>query len=176
MERIIFSGFGGQGILFAGKLLAYGAMTENKEVSWIPSYGPEMRGGTANCSVIISDEPVSSPVISNPDYLAAMNLPSFERFKDAVTPGGKIFIDSSMISERCERTDTEYFYVPATELALVNGIRGMANIILCGKIIRETNVISPESAENAFRKIVSKNHADLIDSNLKALEIGMNIK
>ncbi len=174
-DSIIFAGFGGQGLLFAGKLIAYGGMIEGKEVSWIPSYGPEMRGGTANCSVRISDMPVSSPVVSNPDYLIVMNTPSYTKFIDSVRPGGKVFIDSSMIDEKCNRTDIDCFYIPATELAHDNGVDGMANIVLCGKLLKETGVIKTESVENALRKIIPESRKALVELNLKAVKIGMGM-
>ena len=174
-DSIIFSGFGGQGILFAGKLIAYGGMTEGKEVSWIPSYGPEMRGGTANCSVRISDHSIGSPVISNPDYLVVMNTPSYTKFIDSVPPGGKAFIDSSMIKEKCARTDIECFYLPASELAHENGIDGMANIILCGKLLKETGVIGKESVEGTLEKIIPQSRKHLIELNLRAIQVGMGI-
>lgn len=174
-DSIIFAGFGGQGILFAGKLIAYGGMIENKEVSWIPSYGPEMRGGTANCSVIISDLPVSSPVISTPEYLVAMNFLSYKKFIDNVTPGGKVFIDSSMTDEKCNRKDIEAFYVPATTLAHDNGTEGMGNIIICGKLLKESGIIEIDSAKNALKEIIPKSKEHLIELNLKAIEIGMNM-
>lgn len=174
-DSIIFAGFGGQGLLFAGKLIAYGGMIEGKEVSWIPSYGPEMRGGTANCSVRISDMPVSSPVVSNPDYLIVMNTPSYTKFIDSVRPGGKVFIDSSMIDEKCNRTDIDCFYIPATELAHDNGVDGMANIVLCGKLLKETGVIKTESVENALRKIIPESRKALVELNLKAVKIGMDM-
>lgn len=174
-DSIIFSGFGGQGLLFAGKLIAYGGMIEDKEVSWIPSYGPEMRGGTANCSVRISDMPVSSPVISSPDYLVVMNTPSYTKFINSVRLGGKAFIDSSMINEKCIRTDIDCFYIPATALAHDNGVDGMANIVLCGKLLKETGIIKTESVENALKKIIPESRKALIELNLKAIQIGMNM-
>ena len=107
--QILIAGFGGQGVLFAGKFLAYKGLVQNKQVSWLPSYGPEMRGGTANCSVVLSDMPVGSPIITTPDVLVAMNLPSLQKFVDTVVPGGKIFVDSTLIDAKVERTDVEVF-------------------------------------------------------------------
>lgn len=118
----IFAGFGGQGILFSGKVIAYAGMIENKNVSHLPSYGPEMRGGTANCHVIVSDDPVASPIIINPSSLVVMNGPSFDKFEDAVVPGGKIFIDSTLISRESKRDDVEVFRIPATQTAMDMGI------------------------------------------------------
>ena len=110
----LIAGFGGQGLLFAGKFLAYKGLLENKEVSWLPSYGPEMRGGTANCSFIIGDEPVGSPIVEHPDVLMVMNLPSLNRYEQAVQPGGTIFVDSTLVERKLERSDVKAIYVPAT--------------------------------------------------------------
>ena len=135
--RILFAGFGGQGILFAGKFLAYKGLIENKEVSWLPSYGPEMRGGTANCSVIISDEPIGSPIVSDPDVLVVMNLPSLDKYEDSVVSGGKIFVDSSLVDRKVKRDDVDVYYIPATKIAEENGIPTLANMIITGKVIKE---------------------------------------
>ena len=115
-HEFLIAGFGGQGLLFAGKFLVNKGMMEGKEVSWLPSYGPEMRGGTANCSVIISDEPVGSPIVSKPNVLMVMNLPSLDKYESAVQAGGRIFVDSSLVDREVERTDVEAYYVPATQL------------------------------------------------------------
>ncbi|MBQ2421064.1 MAG: 2-oxoacid:acceptor oxidoreductase family protein, partial [Clostridia bacterium] len=128
--QYLFAGFGGQGILFSGKFLAYKGLTEGKNVSWLPSYGPEMRGGTASCGVIISDEPVGSPIVSKPDVLIAMNLPSLDKYEDAVAPGGIIFADSTLIERKVNRTDVKVFYIPATGLASENNIPKLANMIV----------------------------------------------
>lgn len=173
-NEIILAGFGGQGILFAGKVLAYCGLMAEKEVSWLPSYGPEMRGGTANCSVCISDEPIGSPLILEPNLMIAMNLPSYEKFINAVQPGGKAFIDSTLIDAKSDRTDIDCFYVPATQLATDNDMNGMANIILVGKLIKETTMFDIETIRKAFEKIVPPKKAHLIDVNVKAIEIGMN--
>ena len=172
--NILLAGFGGQGILFAGKFLAYQGLIEGKEISWLPSYGPEMRGGTANCNVIISDEPVGSPIVSKPDALIVMNLPSLDKFESSVVPGGKIFVDSSLIERKVERTDVEVFYVPATQLALEIGLPTLANMVLVGKLIRETGVVDYNGIEEALKKVVSAKHADLLDANRKAMETGFN--
>ena len=173
-NEIILAGFGGQGILFAGKALAYGGLIDEKEVSWLPSYGPEMRGGTANCSVCISDAPIGSPLVLEPDLLIAMNTPSYQKFINAVKAGGKVFIDSTMIEEKSDRADIECFYVPATQLATDNGLNGMANIILLGKMMKETGILSMETVAKAMAKCVPPKKANLIESNMKAIEIGMN--
>ena len=135
--QIIFAGFGGQGILFSGKFLAYNGLIADKNVSWLPSYGPEMRGGTANCSVIISDTPIGSPIVSVPDMLVAMNNPSLDKYEDLVAPGGKIIIDSTLIDRKVTRTDVDVFYVPATKMAGDEGIPTLANMILVGKLIKD---------------------------------------
>lgn len=174
--QILIAGFGGQGVLFAGKLLAYKGMYDGKELSWLPSYGPEMRGGTANCSVIISDTPVGSPIVDNPDVLMVMNLPSLDKYENAVNKGGKIFVDSSFIERKVERSDVDAYYVPATKMAAEAGVPTLANMILLGKLLKETKVLDFEGLEGVFKKIVSAKRADLIDANLKALEIGYNYK
>lgn len=174
-NEIILAGFGGQGILFAGKALAYGGLMAEKEVSWLPSYGPEMRGGTANCSVCISDEPIGSPLVLEPNLLIAMNTPSFEKFIDAVVPKGKAFIDSTMVDVTTGRKDIDVFYVPATQLATDNGLNGMANIILLGKLLKESGILSMETVEKALTKCIPPSKASLYDLNIKAIQIGMGL-
>lgn len=170
--QFLFSGFGGQGILFAGKFLAYKGLIEGKQVSWLPSYGPEMRGGTASCSVIVSDEAVGSPIVSKPDVLIAMNLPSLDRFEGAVTPGGIIFADSTLIERKVTRTDVKAVYVPATKLASDNGFPTLANMILLGKILSELGEFDPAGVEVALTKVIPAKHADMKEINLKALRLG----
>lgn len=170
--QILIAGFGGQGVLFAGKCLAYEGLYENKQVSWLPSYGPEMRGGTANCSVILSDEPVGSPIVSTPDVLIAMNLPSLDKYEGATAKGGKIFIDSALIARKVERTDVDAFYIPATKIAQELGIPTLANMVIVGKMIKETGIVTFENACEAMKKVVSARHQDLLDANIKALNAG----
>ena len=170
--NILLSGFGGQGILFAGKFLAYKGLNEDKHVSWLPSYGPEMRGGTASCSVIISDEPVGSPIVSNPDVLVAMNLPSLDKFEDAVVPGGMIFADSTLIERKVKRDDVTVYYIPATKLAGDNGMPTLANMIITGKILKALDEFKEESVMGALKKVISAKRADMLDTNLKAMQIG----
>ena len=173
--KYLFAGFGGQGILFSGKFLAYKGLIENKNVSWLPSYGPEMRGATANCSVTVSDEPVGSPIVDVPDVLIAMNLPSLDKYENTVAAGGKIFADSTLISRRVERNDVDVYYIPATQLASDNGLTTLANMIIMGKVLKETNGFG-ENVRDALSKVVSAKHADMLDFNLKALEIGKNFE
>ena len=172
--QILVAGFGGQGVLFAGKCLAYEGMFENKQVSWLPSYGPEMRGGTANCSVILSDEPVGSPIVSTPDVLIVMNSPSLDKYEDATAVGGKIFVDSALISREVRRSDVDAYYIPATKLASDLGIPTLANMIIVGKMIKETALVTLESACEAMKKVVSARHQDLLEANIKALSAGYN--
>lgn len=172
--NMVLAGFGGQGILFAGKVIAYGGLKDGKEISWLPSYGPEMRGGTANCSVCISDKTIGSPLVVTPDVLIALNLPSFEKFIDTVKPGGTVIIDSFLINKKVEREDVNVFYVPATKLAEENGIKGLANIILVGKLFKETGFCTEEALYKAIEKCVPARKANMLEFNKKALEIGMN--
>lgn len=170
--QFLFSGFGGQGILFAGKFLAYKGLIEGKQVSWLPSYGPEMRGGTASCGVIVSDGAVGSPIVSKPDVLVAMNLPSLDRFESSVVPGGMIFADSTLIGRKVARSDVKAFYVPATKLASDNGYPTLANMILLGKILSELGEFNGDGVEAALAKVISAKHADMKEVNLNALQLG----
>ncbi|MBR2283596.1 MAG: 2-oxoacid:acceptor oxidoreductase family protein [Ruminococcus sp.] len=172
--EILLAGFGGQGILFAGKILAYCGLTDGKELSWLPSYGPEMRGGTCNCSVCISDKPIGSPLVLTPDILIAMNQPSFDKFVKEVRPGGKVFYDSTLIEADCDRTDIELFGIPSQQLADDNALRGGSNIILLGKLIKETELFSVETMKKGIEKVVPPSKAALIPNNFKAIEIGMS--
>ena len=171
-SKILIAGFGGQGILFAGKVLAYKGLVEGKQLSWLPSYGPEMRGGTANCNVIISDDPVGSPIVDNPNVLIVMNLPSLDKYENAAEKGAKIFVDSTLISRKVEREDVDVYYIPATKMAQEAGIPTLANMIMLGKVIKETGVVDFEGMEDALKKVVSARKANLIDVNLKAIKAG----
>ncbi len=172
--QILIAGFGGQGVLFSGKFLAYKAMMEEKQVSWLPSYGPEMRGGTANCSVIVSDDPVGSPIVTTPDVLIAMNLPSLDKYEDAVVPGGIIIVDSTLIARKVKRTDVKVYYIPATQMASDEGITTLANMIILGQLIRVCDAVTGDNLEAALKKVVSARRADMLDFNKKALELGYN--
>ena len=169
---MLIAGFGGQGILFAGKFLAYKGLIDGKNVSWLPSYGPEMRGGTASCSVIISDTPVGSPIVSNPDILVAMNLPSLDKYESSVVPGGTIYVDSTLIERKVERTDVTVHYIPATQLASDNDMATLANMIIVGKILNETKDFEEGSVDAALKKVVSARHQDLLEVNRHAMQIG----
>ena len=174
--QIVIAGFGGQGILFAGKFLAYKGLLEDQQVSWLPSYGPEMRGGTANCSVILSDSPVGSPIISHPDVLMVMNLPSLDKFEDAVAPGGKIFVDSTLITRQVKRSDVTVHYVPATKMANDAGIPTLANMILLGNLLENTPELSFEGTDAVINKLVPPSKAALVELNAKALQMGKEYK
>ena len=170
--QILIAGFGGQGILFAGKFLAYKGLVEDRQVSWLPSYGPEMRGGTANCNVILSDTPVGSPIITTPDVLIAMNLPSLQKFVDTVVPGGKIFVDSTLIDAKVERTDVEVYYIPATQMAKDAGFATLANMILVGKLLKECDAVPYAGNKETLESFIPAKKANLIEVNLQALQAG----
>ena len=173
-SNVLIAGFGGQGILFAGKFLAYTGLISNRQVSWLPSYGPEMRGGTANCSVIISDSPIGSPIVTQPGILVVLNTPSLDHFEPNCMEGGSVFINSSLIARKLNRSDLTGFYIPATKMADENGLDGLANMIMLGKLIKETNICSYNDIEPALKKAVPERKEDLYDSNLKALNMGYN--
>ena len=175
-HEIVIAGFGGQGLLFIGKVLAYAGLVEQRQLSWLPSYGPEMRGGTANCNVILSDDPVGSPIVQHPNVLIVMNTPSLDKYEKTVTPGGKIFVDSTLITRKVERDDVDVFYVPATQIAKEQGLGNLANMILFGAVIRETGCIKEETVEDALKHVIPARKADLLGVNLKAIEIGKEYK
>lgn len=172
-QKIIIAGFGGQGILSAGRLLAYAGMLENRNVSWLPSYGPEMRGGTANCHVIISDQEIGSPIINKPTTLIVMNGPSLEKFEKSVLPGGIIIVDSSLVEIKSIRNDISIYSVPATSMASDMGNLTFANIILLGKLIAVTNVIKKENFKEAMKKVLPDKKHYLIDDEMNALFKGI---
>ncbi len=172
---ILLAGFGGQGILFIGKMLAYLGLYQGKQVSWLPSYGPEMRGGTCNCSVCISDNPIGSPLVLEPDQLLVMNTPSFDKFIGSVKAGGKCFIDSTLVEEKSDRSDIDCYYIPATALANENDLKGMANVILLGKMIKEAGLGGDDIIQKTVKKVVPPKKANLIEANIKALKLGMSL-
>jgi len=173
VHEIILAGFGGQGILSAGKLLAQAGMLDGKHVSWLPSYGPEMRGGTANSSVVVSEEPVDSPVLYSCNALIAMNRPSLDRFEALVDAGGRIIVDSSIVDRNVSRDDIVSFRIPATRIASDIGNMAFANIILLGKLIAERNTVTVENFEKALYEVLPEKKHHLIPEEMKALHIGM---
>ncbi len=172
MSNILLAGFGGQGILFAGKQIVLAGMKQGRYVSWLPSYGPEMRGGTCNCSVIVEDEPIGSPLVTTPDVLLAFNAPSFEKFESTVIKGGMLFTDSSLVNKKGTRDDINYYYIPATELANENGLTGMANVIMLGYIVKKTGLFTEEYFKESLNSGIPAHKAHLAEVNKKALEIG----
>lgn len=169
---IILAGFGGQGILSAGKIIAESALMEGREVSWFPSYGPEMRGGTANCSVVISDEAIGSPVINEADVLIAMNGPSLEKFARQVKPGGLIIVDSTLVKGKPERKDIKFIPIPASSLASESGNMAFASIILIGCLTKQTGAISRKSLEAALTDTLPEKHHHLIPAEMAAFDQG----
>ena len=174
--EILIAGFGGQGILFSGKFLAYKGLVEDLQVSWLPSYGPEMRGGTANCNIILSDTPVGSPIITVPNVLIAMNLPSLNKYVDSVASGGQIYVDSSLISAKVEREDVEVFYIPATQMAKDEGLGNLANMIIIGHLLENHPELSFDGVEDVVEKLVPAKKAALKELNNKALAFGRDYK
>lgn len=173
--NMLFAGFGGQGILFSGKIVAYCGLIDDHEVSWLPSYGPEMRGGTANCSVCISERPIGSPMVTHPDVLLAMNGPSFDKFIDHVMPGGIVITDASLVDRTAPRTDIRIFPVEATRISNEEHLEGIPNMILLGKLLREVPFTSMETMEKALRKCVPEKKAHLLKENERAIRLGMSL-
>jgi 2-oxoglutarate ferredoxin oxidoreductase subunit gamma len=171
-HEIIIAGFGGQGVLFAGKLLAYAGLLNGQEVSWLPSYGPEMRGGTANCHIIISDEPVASPAITAPTALIAMNLPSLEKFEADVIPGGSIILDSTLIDTEIKRSDVKVVEIPATKMASDMNVAKLANMIMMGAFTKHSAFVGFDGLLKALAKCVPPSKAALLKTNEDVLRIG----
>ena len=169
---VILAGFGGQGILSAGKMAAEAALYEGKEVSWFPSYGPEMRGGTANCSVVISDEPIGSPVINNADVVICLNQPSMEKFESMINPNGILIIDSSLIKAKPTRTDIKFIEMPASDIATELGNMAFATISMLGCLSAATGCFTRESFESALYEILPERRHKLIPGNLEAFDKG----
>ncbi|NLG89646.1 MAG: 2-oxoacid:ferredoxin oxidoreductase subunit gamma [Clostridiaceae bacterium] len=172
--EIIMAGFGGQGILSAGMLLAHAAMLDGKQVSWLPSYGPEMRGGTANSSVVISDKPVDCPVLSSANVLIVMNRPSLDKFESWVVKDGMVIIDSSIVNRDIKRADIASYLIPATQIASDMGNTTFANIILLGKLVKEKNVVTVESFRKSLYEVLPERKHHMIPLEMEAFEIGMN--
>ena len=161
-QNFIIAGFGGQGVLFIGKVMAYAGLIDEREVSWLPSYGPEMRGGTANCSICLSDKPIGSPLVTEPDGMIIMNGPSFDKFIDDVKPGGKVIIDSSLVDRPTSRGDVAVYAVPATQLSHDNELQGLANMILPGTPLKETGFSTMETVAESLKKFVPSRKSHLL--------------
>lgn len=174
-ERIIIAGFGGQGVMAMGQLLTYSGMLEDKSVSWLPSYGPEMRGGTANCNVIISTEPVGSPVVVEATTAIVLNKPSLDKFEASLVPGGKLFINSSLIERKSIRDDIDVYYIPANEIANELGNLRVANMVMLGAYLEVVHTVEMESIESAFPKVFGESKLHLLAINKEAFERGAEV-
>ena len=172
LYEFIISGFGGQGALFAGQLIAYGALAEGRHVTWIPSYGPEMRGGTANCTVVISDEEIGSPLVRHPTAAIVMNPPSFDRFEPAMQKDGVLIVNASLITTVSQRKDIRVIAIQANEVAAELGAAQMANVVLVGALIAATGVLKFETLDKVLEEHISARHRDKIEANKKALRRG----
>jgi 2-oxoglutarate ferredoxin oxidoreductase subunit gamma len=171
-EQVILAGFGGQGVLLAGQVLAHAGFLEDKNVSWLPSYGPEMRGGTANCAVIVSDEDVGSPIIVEADAVIVMNRPSFDKYEKYLKKGGLLVVNSTLIDQKARRDDIDVIYVPANELAEQAGNVKAANMAALGAYIERSGVVGKKSVIQSLKSIMGKKKAGLIPLNEKALDLG----
>lgn len=171
-EETIFAGFGGQGVLFAGQLLAYAGLAEGLQVTWIPSYGPEMRGGTANCSVILSEEEIGAPIIQRPTAAVVMNIPSMDKYEPLVKPGGLLVVNSSLIPRQSERTDIRVLYVPASDIATELGNPRMANIVILGAFVKATGLVQLETVAGQLAEHLSERQRKWLAPNQTALQRG----
>lgn len=175
MEEILIAGFGGQGVMSMGQLIAYAGMNEGKHVSWLPSYGPEQRGGTANCAVVVSNEEVGSPLVSQPTTAIVLNNPSYEKFEPMVRPGGLLIVNASLITKASKRTDIKVLNIKATDLANELGNSKIANMILLGAFLEETGILSDTSILEALKKVLSPEKHSLLEINQRALELGRSL-
>ncbi|MGM0419676.1 MAG: 2-oxoacid:acceptor oxidoreductase family protein [Bacillota bacterium] len=174
-ESIIMAGFGGQGVMSIGRLLAYAGMKEGKEVSWMPSYGPEMRGGTANCTVMVSDQKIPAPVTTYPDSAIVMNLPSLDKFGPKVKEGGVLLVNSSLIDKKLDRDDIDVIDVPANQIADDLGNTRIANMVMLGAYLAKTGILSLDTVKNSLEDVLPERRHNLIPLNEQALEKGFNL-
>lgn len=170
--QLMLAGFGGQGILFAGKIVAQVGLIQDNHVSWLPSYGPEMRGGTANCSVCVDSKPIGSPIVLNPQTLIVMNKPSYDKFIDKVVASGKVIVDETLVQVEHLRKDIEIFSIPATKLANDNNLHGLANIIMLGQFLKVTCFTTYDIVVQAITNCIPPSKKHLIEPNIKALALG----
>lgn len=175
LEEIIIAGFGGQGVMSMGQLIAYAGMLEGKGVSWLPSYGPEQRGGTANCAVVVSDEPVGSPLVTSPSTAIVLNNPSFDKFEPRVRPGGLLIVNSSLIVRNSNRKDIKVIELMATDMANDLGNARVANMILLGAFLECTKIVSVESVMESLKKVLSSDKHHLLNVNKQALQKGASL-
>ncbi|MGC8857059.1 MAG: 2-oxoacid:acceptor oxidoreductase family protein [Anaerolineae bacterium] len=171
-KEIIIAGFGGQGVLFAGQVLAYAAMDAGKEVTWIPSYGPEMRGGTANCTVIIADEEIGSPLVKHPPLAIALNLPSFDKYEELLAPGGTLVVNQSMVDRGAKRTDIHVIFLPCNEIAEEIGDRKLLNMVAVGALLTALPELTLKDVEKALEAHLPERHKHLLPKNYEALKRG----
>ncbi len=171
-EQVIISGFGGQGVISTGMTLTHAGMKEGKEVSWFPSYGAEMRGGTANCCVVVSDEKVASPIVNYADTVIVMNMPSLLKFESRVRPGGKLFINSSLIDQKATRDDIDVYYVPVNEIAAKLGNTRVIGMVMMGAYLKVTGIVKPETIIESLVYVLGEKKRALIPINEKALAEG----
>ena len=176
LKEIICAGFGGQGIITTGILISHCAFETGNQFTWYPSYGAEMRGGTANCSVCISSDPICSPLVVTPNVFVAMNGPSYDKFIDSVVPGGIVILDSTLVEREVKRDDITVCLVPATQMAEEHGLKGLANIILIGKLMEQTGFCNLDTMSKAIAKVVPARKQHLVPKNVEAIELGMNYK
>ncbi len=172
-KEVILAGFGGQGVMSIGKNLAEAGVEEGLEVSWVPSYGPEMRGGTANCSVILSDEPIGAPLVEQPTEIIVMNRPSMAKFEGDVRPGGTIFVNSSIIKDKVQRDDVTAVYVPCDEIAVELGNPKVSNMVMLGAYVAASKVLKVETIEAMIQEMFTGRKAALVPLNMEALKRGM---
>ncbi|PID85251.1 MAG: 2-oxoacid:ferredoxin oxidoreductase subunit gamma [Chloroflexi bacterium] len=172
---IVISGFGGQGVLFSGQLLAYAGMDNEKHVTWIPSYGPEMRGGTANCTVIVSDDPVGAPLVAEPDVAVVLNLPSFEKYEGLVKPGGLLVVNSSIVDKETSRTDIDVIAIPANQIAEELGSVKMMNMAAMGALLAKRPLLTLSQVEQALDDHLPPRKAHLLEANKQVLQKGYEL-
>jgi len=170
--EVIISGFGGQGTLYAGQVLAYAAMDEGKQVTWIPSYGPEMRGGTANCTVVISDEEIGSPTVKYPKAVLALNLPSLDKYEQMIAPGGCIVVNESMVNRKPTRTDIRVVLLPANEIAREIGNERATNMVMLGALLANMDILPIEALEKALKNHTAQRLQKFVEMNIQALRRG----
>lgn len=175
-QEVIIAGFGGQGVLFTGQLISYTAMDEGKEVTWIPSYGPEMRGGTANCTVVVSDEEIGSPFVKNPTAVIAMNLPSLEKFENLVEKGGVLVVNASMVNRQVERDDIKVVSIPANDIAEALGSKRSVNMVMLGALLANLDLVTLEAVETALEAHMPERHKKFLAGNKAALRKGAEYK
>lgn len=170
--EIVFAGFGGQGVLFAGQILAFAGMDAGKDVTWMPSYGPEMRGGTANCTVIVADEEIGSPLVRNPKACVVMNLPSLDKYESRVTPGGVLIVNASLVNRSPERSDIDWLMIPAQEIAEAIGNRRMINMVMLGALLQKLPILSLQAIQESLDVHLPERHRKFLKNNIEAIEQG----